>query len=488
MIQNTIGQKGSRPAATSSASRAGLRPKRRRPGATIALEHSARWHRLCAEFLPFEVAGTFWRASRHARAGEPNQGWKLHISATVLQACDLFERVAPVLARRDLCFKAPNSLNELMQLNSGSNYGYWQVGKFLTVYASDAAEVVEVAAELHDLTRDFVSISIPFDNQYIPGSNVFYRYGAFGDLKMMDANGVTLPAIEGPGGVLVYDDRLVAVPAWITDPFRQTTSEADVDTSQPSPLGTTYRVFAAITQRGKGGTYRAVDLSSTPPRLCVVKEGRRHGEVSWDGDDGRDLVENEHRSLTALGMVSSETPQVYGSFESDGNFYFAMEHVDGVSLQKLMMRRRRRFSIRQTLEFAVKIARLIENLNRVGWIWNDCKPSNLIVTATGKIRAIDFENSYPVNSAARFQWATREYSTQFGTSGDAYALGAVIYVLLTARFYDFERPEPIDLLRRNVPARLKSLVNGLLGESTPSVENARRELESIALDHKVAVI
>jgi hypothetical protein len=289
---------------------------------TRANRLSARWIYLCDKFLPFRIPNSFWRVSRHTRPEEPTQGWKLHISATVLQACDLFERVAPVLAKHELCYKAPDSLDELMLLNSGPVYGYWQVGKFLTLYPSTAAKAVTLAAEFHKLTTEFAPVSIPFDIQYRPNSNVFYRYGGFTNVQFTDENGVTLPAVENLLGELVYDDRLVAVPEWVADPFRLS---ARKPAPQPaSPLTTRYRVFEALTQRGKGGTYQAIDVVATPPRLCVVKQGRPHGEIAWNGDSGRDLAQHECRNLVELAKVYSDSPRVCDSFESNGNFYFVI--------------------------------------------------------------------------------------------------------------------------------------------------------------------
>lgn len=56
-----------------------------------------------------------------------------------------------------------------------------------------------------------------------------------------------------------------------------------------------------------------------------------------------------------------------------------MEYVEGKSLFDLMKFRRRRFSIRQVIKFSSEISKLIKKIHQAGWIWNDCKPSNLIV-------------------------------------------------------------------------------------------------------------
>jgi serine/threonine protein kinase len=453
---------------------------------STAAESSLRWQNLCKVYLPFILEGAIWRFSRQTESKEPAQGWKLHISATVRQACDLFEKVAPFLVSKNLRFKAPESLRELIKLNSGLDYGYWQVGKFLTVYPSTETEAVELARELHELTEDFISIAIPFDNQYLPNSSIFYRYGAFEEIEMTNEDGLTLPAVRNLSGELVYDDCLQAVPEWMNDPFQNERS-VDKDDSEniETPLVTTYKVFSAITQRGKGGTYRALDLSTNPPRFCIVKEGRKHGEVFWNGQDGSDLARNEQNVLETLGTIYKGVPQYFSSFEAFGNFYLVMEYVEGKSLNELMKFRQRRFSVKHVILYAVEIAGIIEEIHKAGWIWNDCKPANLIVTSDKSLRPIDFEGAYPINQTAPFDWRSYAFSKpkknqSSSAADDLYALGAVIYFLLTGRYFNSDNPIAIRKLRRNVPEQLQTIIKYLLGNSAsdknPTASEIRKKL------------
>jgi hypothetical protein len=444
-----------------------------------------RWRLLCERYLPIKFEDSVWRYNRNSKLQEPSQGWKLHISATILEACDLFEQVTPFLISEDVQFKAPNSLEELSRLNCGLQYGYHQVGKFITVYPSTEKQAVELAGHLHELTKEFFTISVPFDEQYSPESSVFYRYGAFSNIKAIDENGRTFPAIANPAGEFVHDDRLRAVPEWLSNPFPndgKPSGKAFADT----PLGTTYRIFRAITQRGKGGTYEAVDLSRNAPRLCIVKEGRQNGELGWNGQDGYLLVQNEFEVLSDLKEKYEAVPQIFSSFEVHGNFYFAMEYVEGKSLNEIMRRRRRRFSIQQVLKFAIEIAGIIEKIHRAGWVWNDCKPANLIVTKNQSLRPIDFEGAYSINKTEPFDWKTEGFSKAAitskksgGKSADLYALGAVIYFLLTGAFYNSEKTVAIKKLRRNVPKRLAAITEKLLSESDLDISKARKEFEKI---------
>ena len=370
-----------------------------------------RWHLLCERYLPVKSEDSVWRYNRRSEPQwqEPLQGWKLHISVMLPEACDLFERVAPLLISEDVQFKAPNSLDEVSKINSGLHYGYHQIGKIITVYPPSEKKALDLAARLNDLTKEFFSISVPFDERYSPESSVFYRYGAFSVREGSAESGETFAAIINPAGELVPDDRRRAVPEWISDPFPNNGNPSE-KTFTDTPLGTTYRVFRAITQRGKGGTYEAVDFSQKEPRLCVVKEGRRNGEVAWNGQDGYFLVKNEFEVLSVLGEKYPGAPRVFSSFEVHGNFYFVMEYVEGESLNEVAKPRRRRFSIRQILGYAIEIAAIIEKIHQAGWVWNDCKPANLIVAKDKSLRPVDFEGAYRINQSPPFDWKTRGFS------------------------------------------------------------------------------
>src|SRR6266542_321606 len=110
------------------------------------------WQRLCHAYLPIRVKGSIWRYSRTRIAGDPSQGWKLHVSATILSACPIFRLIAPYLKGHNIWFKAPKSLEELHKLNSGIYYGFSQIGKFVTIYPQSAEAAVAIASKLHAMT------------------------------------------------------------------------------------------------------------------------------------------------------------------------------------------------------------------------------------------------------------------------------------------------------------------------------------------------
>ena len=447
---------------------------------------NARWTRLCKRFLTVADDSQIWRYHRLAQAADPPQGWKLHVAATILTACDVFEKAAEFLASNSVQFKAPVSLAELGKLNSGLTFGYSQIGKFITVYPQTSDQAVWIAKELHRLTADFAAAPcVPFELRYKPESCVYYRYGAFENLELKQPDGKIVSAIKNSDGKLIPDAREKPCPDWLADPFQTAQpSRKNVEKSDSSPLKTTYKVFRALAQRGKGGVYQAIDLSREPPRFCVVKEGRKNGEVDWSGRDGFWRVRHEAEVLKTLQPTAIGAPTVFSTFEIENNFYLAAEHLAGKSLHDLIRKRRRRLSLRQILKLAVQIAKLLEQIHQSGWAWRDCKPANIIVAGDGSVRPIDFESACRIDQPDYDLWRTAEFSpsekvwletARSPENTDLYALGAIVYFLLTGTNYQSENKIPIRKLRRGVPAKICETVDGLLdlkAQTQSAAENA----------------
>ena len=75
------------------------------------------------------------------------QGWKLHVSGTVLSAEEILTRVLPVLFSSGCAFKVTRDLAFLESL-CGTNASRESAGKFITVYPSDDEACGALAAEL----------------------------------------------------------------------------------------------------------------------------------------------------------------------------------------------------------------------------------------------------------------------------------------------------------------------------------------------------
>ncbi|MET0621351.1 MAG: lipopolysaccharide kinase InaA family protein [Pyrinomonadaceae bacterium] len=447
-----------------------------------------RWRLLCDRHLPYAPEDSIWRYSREGDPAGPVQGWKLHVSATLLSACDVLERIWPLLAGRSTPYKAPRSLTELYKLNSGLFYGYSQIGKVFTVYPRTDAEAVELATRLDELTRRIPAPAVPFDQSF--GGSVYYRFGAFARMEMEHADGRRTPAIRDRKGGLVPDVRAAAdaKPDWVTDPFLG--SRPPAEGSKPRKQhAQSFCIFRALVQRGKGGVYQAAHFGVDGPQLCLLKEGRRYGEVGWDGRDGAQRTRYEERVISSLSSCGVEVPHIISSFEMDGNFYLVTEFIEGESLHKMLARRERRMPVPVALRYGVQLCHIFQRLHAAGWVWRDCKPANILVTTEGRLRPIDFEGACPADDPDPLFWGTpgftppewQEPNLRTCVSGDLYALGGMLYLLLTGRLPETTDPAPVARLRRGVPPEVGALVVRLLDrdpDSRPRAEDVSRVLRT----------
>jgi serine/threonine protein kinase len=445
-----------------------------------------RWYELCAHHLPIG-SESIWRFSRPQTINDPHQGWKLHVSATVRSATDVLERIGPILNQRAILFKAPKGLQELARLNTGRFYGYSQIGKCFTVYPRSDEESVRLAKELDELTSGLDAPSVPFENQLKPRSCVYYRYGSFKPQRLQDESGNQIPAIRTISGELVPDSRVDVGNnlAGLIDPFLETPT-ADEENEQASLLKTRFRVFKALSQRGKGGVYWALDMSG--PRLCVLKEGRKHGETCWDGRDGFWRIKQEWKTLKSLAPCNIGVPNVLARFVIRENLYLVTEFIEGVSLERLLRKRKRRLRISQVTKLGIQLSSILTKLHSAGWVWRDCKPANLILLKSGLLRPIDFEGACRIGEQNPIPLGTLEYlpndyeaemTQPAHPSTDLYALGAVLFYLLHGEFPSSSTQNLVKFQRR-VPSVISRIVSELLDADAsmrPTAEVVAKRLE-----------
>jgi hypothetical protein len=374
----------------------------------------------------------YWRYSRRPRRDEPRQGWKIHVSATILSAAEVFSRVKPILRKYDALFKIPARPELLASLNAGLP-DFSQVGKFLTVYPRSTIEAKTLARELHLATRGLPGPRIPFDVRYRPNSLVHYRYGAFRRSTKNSGGLIRLPT-----GKLKPDKRGpgLAAPAWLEDPFR---SAPPKSTRPRGPIGLELLAYKVRSQRGKGGVYEALDLSVSPARRVILKEGRRHGETDSQGRDGYARVKQEARVLRSLRAAGLPVPRILREFVQDGNRYLILERVDGRPLLPSTRLHPPKFSWQRAERILKRLEPILSQIHRAGWVWRDCKPSHILGRGD-QLCLIDFEGACEINRTNISPWGSTNYSRTLsptrraGFREDDYALGVIAFQFGTGKF------------------------------------------------------
>ena len=152
-----------------------------------------------------------------------------------------------------------------------------------------------------------------------------------------------------------------------------------------------------------------------------------------------------------------------------GQPLYAMEIMDGGSLED-WLQRKGRLSWEQTIDCARHICKALEHAHNVGIVHRDLKPANLFLSKKGYLKLGDFgiarDNHATALTAAGSTVGTYAYMAPEQITGtspitrktDLYALGCVMYELLTGRT-PFQADTMMDMLHqhlKNEPTRITS--------------------------------
>src|SRR5688572_3219213 len=91
-----------------------------------------------------------WRFFRVREASLPDQGWKIHISASAVESASMLEAVLDTLVDSGASFKLPRRIGDVVYLNSG-DAGAPLLGKIVTVYPRDAQHTGDLVRRLDSL-------------------------------------------------------------------------------------------------------------------------------------------------------------------------------------------------------------------------------------------------------------------------------------------------------------------------------------------------
>jgi eukaryotic-like serine/threonine-protein kinase len=238
----------------------------------------------------------------------------------------------------------------------------------------------------------------------------------------------------------------------------------------PSPPG--YRILGLIGEGGMGTVYRA---EQQHPRRVVALKVIRAGVVTPD------LLRRFEQEAEALGRLQHPAlAHVYEAGTADSGAgpqpYFAMELVEGSTLTEYA--RRRQLSPRDRLTLMAKICDGVHHAHQRGIIHRDLKPGNILVDDSGQPKVLDFGVARVTDAESQVTRqtdvgqlvGTLPYMSpeqvladplELDTRSDVYALGVVLYELLTGRLpYDVSRkrlPEAVQTIREEDPVALSSI-------------------------------
>ena len=177
-----------------------------------------------------------------------------------------------------------------------------------------------------------------------------------------------------------------------------------------------------------------------------------------------------HAEGEAVAMLSHPNiVQVYDVSSTDDANFIVMELIDGISL-KQYMEKKGVLNWKETLHFAMQIAKGLEHAHSRGIIHRDIKPHNVMVLKNGSVKVMDFgiarvmskSNTLTKEALGSVHYISPEQAKggHTDTRSDIYSLSVVMYEMMTGRPpYDGESPVAVAIQHINGGAALPSRLN-----------------------------
>jgi class III lanthionine synthetase len=381
----------------------------------------------------------------------PEQGWKVHVSATLTNSARVLDVVAGVCHQRRIPFKHLTGRNYFIGVH-GKHSSRQQSGKFCAIYPSTP----ELAhATLEALSAEFQGISGPYvltDRRYGDSECVSYRFGSFTSRSRVEADGTRTPLVVAVDGELVPDERRpeFVLPKGIADPFRLEPTASDTLDEQSGEVSFHGYTFEKVLQYSNaGGAYRA---RCADGRRVFIKEARAHNGYIADGSDAADRLAQEFLILRAIDALSPGLcPRPIALFRHWENTFLVTEFVAGKTLVAWAVEHTPVIRVgappatfaefyRRCQDIVAQLRATLGRLHAAGYAFVDLSPRNVLIDEHDRARLVDFESaqrtSEPVRTLATpgfFPPQARDPELRAGIPAehcDDYALAAIVQHLL----------------------------------------------------------
>jgi eukaryotic-like serine/threonine-protein kinase len=201
-----------------------------------------------------------------------------------------------------------------------------------------------------------------------------------------------------------------------------------------------YEILGQLGRGGMGVVYKARHVALN--RIVALKMiiSGHHAGVE---DKIRFRIEAE----AAARLQHPNIVQVYDVGERDGHAYFSLEYLEGGSLQELLKKEGRQ-SNRKAAETIKSLAEAVHFAHQRGIIHRDLKPANILFASDGVPKLVDFGLAKSLGEQDQAQTRTdtvlgtpsymspeqaRGNTKDVGAAADIYALGVILYELLTGQ-------------------------------------------------------
>ncbi len=177
-----------------------------------------------------------------------------------------------------------------------------------------------------------------------------------------------------------------------------------------------------------------------------------------------------HSESQAVAQLSHPNiVSVYDVSTSIMTDYIVMELIDGITL-KQYMEKKGVLNWKETLHFAIQIAKALEHAHSRGIVHRDIKPHNVMVLKNGSVKVTDFGiarmmskgNTLTKEALGSVHYISPEQAKggRVDNRSDIYSLGVVMYEMMSGRPpYDGESPVAVAIQHINGGAAMPSTLN-----------------------------
>ena len=199
-------------------------------------------------------------------------------------------------------------------------------------------------------------------------------------------------------------------------------------------------------------------------RLVAIKILK--DELSKD-EEFRNRFHGESQAVAKLNHPNIMS--VHDVSTHEGTDYIVMELIDGITL-KQYMEKKGTLNWKETLHFAMQIAKALEHAHGQGIVHRDIKPHNVMVLKNGSAKVTDFgiarlmsqSNTLTKEALGSVHYISPEQAKggRVDNRSDLYSLGVVMYEMMTGRApYDGDSPVAVAIQHINGGAVMPSVLN-----------------------------
>ncbi len=216
-----------------------------------------------------------------------------------------------------------------------------------------------------------------------------------------------------------------------------------------------YKIIRVLGAGGFGITYLAQDISLGMevvlkeyfPNEFAIRNGDSTimSKTASDHDFSKGMQRFKEEAQVLAKFNHPSIVKILGYFEANNTAYFVMEYEEGIDLSQYIKQLNRTMSQEEILTIIMPILEGLKEVHKHNYLHRDIKPGNILLRKNHSPVLIDFgasklaigEASKSITSMLTEGYAPLEqYSTDIKQQGpftDLYAIGAVIYRMITGK-------------------------------------------------------